>query len=311
MNEDAPNPSERVHFSQGGLASGAGLPPMAATVAALLIPQLLLFALPIVVLVGDFLPWLPRGLQWAAASFLLIALACVSFPKLLHAYRRGTDIRGLPLDMDPDARVNVVCWNDQRRELEPLEDIAFEPEQFRAFLPDRLPERGPLSWLRTNPQTFNVAYGALVLSIVLLPQLLAPQVAGAGVITMLVVALTVSLFLFRRPTYLRVMPGRAQILRYPLWGSGGPDIETLDLRAQPVRLDVRTGRLYLGPWSKQDLPRVDAGWNLRSPKAPAVRTWAVRDRAAAERALYLACISTAEPSPMDDLPEGASPVTPR
>ena len=301
----AREPRPGVHFSQGGSVASGVMPPMAAAMFVLMAPMLLMVVPAVVILAADRMLGLPRGLEWAIATALIIGAVVIAGPKLARAYRRGTDIKGLPLAADPTVRVNVICWNDQRAELEPLEDIAFEPEQFRAWLPDRAiaPHAQRLGWI-----AYAIAMGSFWLLERFDPVF---RQLSAGAI--IVVGLIVLVYIFRKPTYVRVMPGKVEIRRYPMFakpsGSTPPDVEAVNLRDQTVVLDFRRGAVMAGPWTQGDVPALTPDYRVKEWRSPALRTSLIPDRDRAERMLYLATISTAPSFDMDDTPRsGSSPV---
>jgi len=271
------------------------MPPMASAMFVLMAPTLLMVVPAVILLAADRFIALPRGLEWAIATALIIGAGVIAGPRLLRDYRRGADIKGLPLAADPAVRVNVVCWNDQRADLEPLEDIAFEPEQFRAWLPDRA----------VAPHAVRLGWAAYILGMVSfwILERADPVYRHLGGAAFLIAGLAVLLYVFRKPTYVRIMPGKAEIRRYPVFArrtdTAPPDIETIDLRSQSVVLNFRTGAVLAGPWTPDDLPGVGRDWRVQM-KRPAFRTSLMPERERAERLLYLAAISTAPTFEMDD-----------
>lgn len=280
-------PSPHAHFSQGGLGTGGGTPPLFAAALPVLLPMFLI-VVPVLVLqfLGRF-AWIPWEVRLELVTIPVFIGLWFAGKAIERGYRRGTDIRGLPMAMDESRRVNVICWNDQRRELESLGDIAFEPERFRAFLP------APLFRSTNISQRITRA-----LPTVIFPAIYLPLIFRVPGVLMVVVPLVIALVLwtFRRPTYLIITPGRVDILRYPTLGGpdAAPDIETIDLRSQPLRLDLKSHALRVGPWTKSALPQI-VGTNPQGPD-PAAFTlplWGIIERHRAEWFLYLAAISTA------------------
>ena len=327
----AANPT-LAHFSQGGLHGGGGMPPVFASIMPVLF-VLLVGIVPLQVLLWSAnVWWLPFPIRLSIILLLLAVSVWILGRLYLRAYKRGTIVRGLPFKMDESARVNVICWVDQQHDLQPLGDVAFEPELFRVFVPDRLP-----AWIRRehNPRSpatrrkfwalmWLCVYGPfIVIRFVSTPatQNMLGIVVYGGV---LIVGGLVAAWLYRKPTYLRVVPGRADLLRYPALGGAhaGPDVETIDLRAVPVRLDLKRGVLMTGAWNETMLKhtnpwthapygspattptRTASGKDLpeliKDPHSKRFPLWAIPNRDAATRALYLASISTADHGPLPE-----------
>ncbi|MEM7621904.1 MAG: hypothetical protein AAF235_01730 [Planctomycetota bacterium] len=302
-------PQRLAHYSQGGLGTGGGAPPVFAAMAPLLAPMLLL-VVPIMVLTGlDRFPWLPMPARIAVVVVLVVGAIWWAAPRVKKSYRRGTDITGLPMAMDQDARVNVICWNDQRKVHEAgLADVDFEPEQFRAWIPDR-----PPAWLtrlgRERPKLVHHVRGVGISGVWCAVYL--PLVFGVPWIALFFIAIAggVAVWAFRRPTYIRVVPGRCDVVRYPSLGSvrSASDVESIDLRSEPVRFDLKNRTLRVGPWSRETLPKV-VGTNPDriDPAKASVRLWLVHEPEAATRALLRACVSTADAPSAEDLDRALS-----
>ena len=310
--EDAAN-TPRVHFSQGGLGTGGGTPPAAAALAPMLIPMGLI-VVPIGLLAMlDRFPWMPFPARITLVVVLVLAAFWLVVPRIVKAYKRGNDIRGLPMALEPETRINVICWNDQRHELEPtLDDVAFEPEIFRARLPDKLPE--PIARFRREKPTAarNIqGFGTAVLWLLFYLPLVLNTAAWAGLVV-LAVTLLVALWFFRRPTYVRLVPGRLDVLRYPTFGGANakPETDSIDRRTEAVRLDLKNGRLFVGDWCRDTLPQVRGTNPDRiDPAKHTVSLWLIADRNAAARAMLRACISTADAPSAGQLNEAAIAVS--
>jgi hypothetical protein len=297
-----------VSFAQSGVSTLAGPDPLLAVAPVLALLGAL--ALPIVLIaaidrLGITPPWLTR----LAVSALVVALLWGLGRLAIRAYRRGMDSMALPLRADPAARVRVVAWTDQARELLTVDRAPFEPEEFRAFLPDRAP-----GWFRERRAAVGTTGWNTVMPLVWYIPVLVMITSGRGAVDpiwavpALGLAFAVVGWLFRRPTYVRVTPGTVEVLRYPTLGKGEPDVTRIDVASHPVVLDVKSGRLVAGPEAfaepnakpdsktETDTGTSEAEPSKAEPAPPAEPTRSlnlamVLRRAEAVRAIYAACIS--------------------
>jgi hypothetical protein len=161
------------------------------------------------------------------------------------AFQR-TSKQGYWLDPNLAARADsrIVCRGSRRMLSRlcrhgSLSDAAFEPKVFRMFL--------PLFEQSVDAVVSFVAGVAALIVMGTLSHTFAPRpfpfyiplvlpAAGMGV-------LATSLLI---PTYLRVVPGRADILRYRFLGRAVAAVAKIDLRTGRVEFDLRDGSLYAG-----------------------------------------------------------------
>jgi hypothetical protein len=91
------------------------------------------------------------------------------------------------------------------------------------------------------------------------------------------------------PTYLRLSPGRLDVLQYPFLGAGKPRIRSFDLHASRVALQIH-GPLIVFP------PGADDGELFPAASSP----WFTRDPLNFERTALAASLSTAPAPPLPD-----------
>ncbi|MEZ6234206.1 MAG: hypothetical protein R3B68_08450 [Phycisphaerales bacterium] len=197
----------------------------------------------------------------AALTLLIVALVAAS---------RNTPRRWLrtPKWADPDARVQVLCPRDVLERLGPINDEDFEPEYVRILL---VFPRGKLDgWMLA----IGMIAGWLALAAVLnhygleVPGYFQFQVMFA--LGMLALA-------GLRQTYLRIAPGRLDVMRFTAWRPTADSCETFDLRSRPIVIDPRRRRVvverdqrttaisFLGVWN----PRRVAHFLLRAAASTA------------------------------------------
>jgi len=327
-----------VHFSQGGLRGGAGQ----LSVTSALIPLFLLWGS--LAGIGAFFAlgrfaWMPAGVRAALVTTVFVLAAWLLFRAAARGYRRVTGSIKLPMEMDPSAEVNVICWPDQKADLDgliPEEGVAgaFEPEFFRVWIASRRP-RAERMLSRSGHRREVLRVVVLVLTIQgtyflaasgTVPWEPVVAVAAAALLTPFVRAFVV-------PTYLRVIPGRVDVVRFRLLRSVA-SVERIDLRGRPVRLDMKRRELLVGGWHESHpapdpQPGADpddaegagspgrsqslllANSAMKDPQGSlgsaaqirAVRVvplWGSLDTAGASRAVFRAAVSTAEPGPVPD-----------
>jgi hypothetical protein len=278
-------------------------------------------------------PWLPLGVRAAIMSALFLAVLIVLFRNAARGYRRAMSTldRSLPMELDPAAPVNVICWPDQRDTLRALEPAPgdpghFEPEAHRVLVAQRVGLAA-----RMHEPAFRARFLACVIVLPILLQAII-QFTAHGLVaweSLLLFAAFVGIAPFAwslvRPTYLRVCPGRVDIVRYGFIGAQAR-VTTHSLRDRPVRLDLRRKELLIGGWhpsqpdAEDDKPvdpetrelientgRLNAGAAQTFLGTPAqlrnltiIPLWGTLESAALERAVFRAATSTAEPAPLPD-----------
>lgn len=203
------------------------------------------------------------------ASLLFLAVLWNRLGHMVQAYRRAGDLSSLPYGPDERYRVQVHCWADEVEELGRVTPDAFEPEQFRAVIPDRrlIDLTKPVNWTWPWVVIWVLVHFAFSSRSVL--------VASAVGVLMAFGAL----WLFRLPTYLRFTPGRVEILQYPVFRSASPRKQAFGLRGRVSVSAKGAGKL---DWlDEQGKPRV-------------LRMFMVFDRRHALRAALAAALSDAE-----------------
>lgn len=322
-------PRRTVHFSQGGIKGGAGL----LTGSSAVIPWLILYGVGLC-LVGFLMlanyPWLPRSVRVLLVSVVFLALLVALVRALARGYRRTMSALKLTIDMDPAADVNVICWPDQikpMKKLIPDDEGAFEPEIFRvwkttrrsmmSFVDNKAARVRLIVWMTLWPLTLNGLIQLAVHRVIDVPSLLA---------AIAVLLLIPVIWSFIHPAYLRIAPGRVDIVRFGFVGSK-PTIEAHSLRDLPVRLDLRRKELLIGGWhpthpdaqpdSEDDEELTEADMQVmrnaetKDPQAmlgtlaqrralKIIPLWATLEQGRLERAVFRAAVSTAEPGPLPD-----------
>ncbi len=324
-----PTPRRTVWFSRGGLKGGAGL----ITGSAAVLPMLLL-AIAGLCVIGFLMlaryPWLPLPARAALMSAVFLALGIGVGRMLARGYRRTMNALKITVEMDPDADVNVICWPDQiepMKKLIPDDEGAFEPEVFRVWKTTR---RSAMALFENKAARIR-----FVLLVSLWPLVLNGLIqSGAhGLIDWATVFAVAAVLLmipviwsYIHPAYLRVAPGRVDIVRYSFIGSK-PRVESHSLRDRPVRLDLRRKELLIGGWhpshpdaepkdgeEEEPLPELDAFVLAQQAKDPQaslgsrsqwrtltiIPLWATLEQGRLERAVFRAAVSTAEPGPLPD-----------
>lgn len=172
--------------------------------------------------VQSYAPLIPPPIPWAISTLLIAAITWNRISNFIRSYRRGNSESSLPFEPDDRYRVQVHCWADQVHQFDTITADAFEPEQFRALLPnDRwIDITRPINW--TWPWGFVWGY----FQILFITR--SDVVAGIG----LALGAIVVLLLFRLPTFVRFSPGRVEILRYPLFRLCEPRRQDFSLRGR-------------------------------------------------------------------------------
>lgn len=286
-----------LHVSQGGPDSAAALP------AHIALAPVLLMAVAVGAIIGfGAFDGLPVALRLSILTPLVIVALWLVFRPVARDWKRG--VRAAELDFEPDlsTRVRVICWPDQAEAFGSLEDEAFEPELFRLWIPQR-PPRPLARWMARHPQAAASLRGMIWFLPVLLVQLadLLPGWIVPVALTLLLAEGLFALWLIRKPTYLRIVPGRADLLRYPMFGRASPDAERLDLRSGPVWINARARTLAV-----EDAEPL-AGWfdlgrkaRAAKPRGRTVRFGLTGQDDRILRTLARAAISSAEPPALPD-----------
>lgn len=204
--------------------------------------------LPFIVL-GGMLGWTAAGQLYAAAPVVLVAGAWGAWALRRVGKLRSLDeaalARGFEHQRGGEARVRIACrpwWGAlllAEREL----DAAFEPEIARVPLAvgvtgadRRLAVLGALAGLAAA-----MAVGAVVS---VKPQMfsfyswLAMGAAGAG---------AVALPEFCAPTYVRIVPGRLDVIRFSVFRRRPASVASFDLRRSRVLVDVKRAVVSVEP----------------------------------------------------------------
>jgi len=328
-----------LYFSQGGITGGGGN----ITVSAAILPIVLLggFGLSIAAFVAlAKFPWLP-----VAARALIISVICIIGlywigKALARGYRRAMTALKMPMEMDPSAVVNVICWPDQKQRIERLippqgNEGAFEPEACRVWIARRTSMAKKYQDVRFRKR--------MLISIIIWPILIntVAQLAVYKVITIdyqaVIAVLIFGLMIpigwgFLHPTFLRVSPGRIDIFKFGYFGRK-PSVETISLRGVPIRLDLRRKELLIGGWtpihpesepdSEPEEPAVESaepetklnnsmmtqvqknaqealGSDSQVRDLVIIPLWATLGVRTLEEAVFRAAVSTAEPMPLPD-----------
>ncbi|MEL6328213.1 MAG: hypothetical protein AAFR38_01015 [Planctomycetota bacterium] len=164
----------------------------------------------------------------------------------VRGYRRMQDSVKIPMEMSADpGTVNVICHAGDVERMKAIDTGHFEPEIFRVMLATRRPRivemrRGPR---RTAGMIAGYSIAATAFSLAFfvpsMQRFFMPMLAMALILP--------TLYLVLRPTYLRFAPGRVDVFRYGLIGSE-PTVESHDLRAPPLRLDLKHRQILIGGW---------------------------------------------------------------
>ena len=324
-----------VHFSQGGLSGGGG----GISVSAALIPVALFGGLGLS-LAGFFAlaryPWLPVAIRAVIITAIFLIAMLVLTRSAVRGYRRVMNALKMPMEMDPAAQFNVVCWPDQMQRLRPLIPAsgtsgAFEPEACRVLYARRTSLASKLQTVQAR-RRWLAAVVLLPIVINVIVQLFAHNLVDRRAVlgTLVLVLLLPIAWGFIRPSFIRVSPGRVDIVRFGFLGSR-PSVETHSLRDAPVRIDLRKKELLIGGWhpshpapENEDDPGEDppppqdpkqsmvlANQTMKDAQAslasPAqiralviIPLWATTDGRTLEDAVFRAAVSTAEPGPLPD-----------
>lgn len=177
------------------------------------------------------------GARIAWITYFVLAFGTSLFlvtPRVLAWYRRQMTSRGLKLSGDPTRRVRCACSAAFRDRLGSIPADPFEPVIVRVLLAAKPTSAFIWAWVLGG-------IGAAIATVLFLRLGLGGwRVFGASLFSAGYLYFTVgasggafiAAFLF--PTYLRIAPGRADVLRFGFLGRGRPSFETFDLRASEV-----------------------------------------------------------------------------
>jgi hypothetical protein len=145
-------------------------------------------------------------------SAIALVVGVVFWNRLKHAahmLKRNNDIASLPFAPDERYRVRIICWPDEVEDLETISTDSFEPERFKAILPDAkyLDLTRPAQRVSS---IFGMPIGYLNLLVVAPPLV---SLIAAAIFT------AIAAYLFRMPTYTRISPGTLEIIRYKFGGT--------------------------------------------------------------------------------------------
>ena len=333
-----PNPGKRsLFFSQGGITGGGANITISAAI------------LPIVILAGFGLsvtaflllaryPWLPLPARALIISVICIIGIVALGKAMARGYRRAMSALKMPMEMDPTAEVNVICWPDQMQRVErlippPGNEGAFEPEACRVWVARRTSMAKKIQDVQFRKR-MSISILVLPLLFNAIVQLSIHRIIDYQIVLgVICIALIIPIVWgFVHPTFLRVSPGRIDILRFGYFG-GTPRMETYNMREVPIRLDLRRKELLIGGWTpihpdsepdeqpeESEPDAKDSESWLRSAMinqdqkgaqealgSPSqirdlviIPLWATFGVRALEEAVFRAAISTAEPMPLPD-----------
>ncbi|USN99396.1 MAG: hypothetical protein H6810_01595 [Phycisphaeraceae bacterium] len=275
--------------------------------------------------------WMTPAVRASIVTLIFLALMIAVGRVAVRSYRRAMSAFRLPMELAPLVDVNVICWEDQAQRLELLrpaddDDGAFEPEVFRAWFArrrsfaSRMLDKRERVWVRLKTGVLLLLCHPVFLVFAFIFIGAPPQLG------VLALALLAPVFWsFIHPTYLRVAPGRVDIVRFGLFGVRAR-VEPYDLRAVPVRLDLRRRELLLGGWdpshmSADDGPeeQPDDEWRRMVGDGPGFRDpqgrlgsptqlrrqviillWCTMRPSLLEETVFRAATSTATPGPLPD-----------
>ncbi len=324
-----PIPRRRVVFSQGGVKGGAAL--LGGSMA--VIPWLIMFGVGVCLIIffatANY-PWLPPTARVLPAAAISIAMLVAVVRAMARGYRRTMSALTLTLDMDPTADVNVICWPDQietMKKLIPEDEGAFEPEIFRVWKTTRrtamayIDNKSARVWLVVAMTIWPILLNGLI-------QLAARRIIDVPSLLAIIAVMLLFpvIWSYIHPAYLRVAPGRVDIVRFGFAGTK-PTVEIHTVNDRPVRLDLRRKELLIGGWhpthpdaepeaedesnlskAEKDLlqnaatndPQAMLGTMAQRRALKVIPLWATLEQGRLERAVFRAAVSTAEPGPLPD-----------
>lgn len=162
----------------------------------------------------------------------------------------------------------------------PIEDVPFQPELMRAPLVS-----GKIAAYWTT--VILTAIAVLVLGVAFAPGAGLAPLQGFSYFFMVLPA-TIALFALEwlSPTYLRIVPGRVDVMEFGVFLRGRARVTKYDLRTAKVVVDLRQLAVFIDDEEK----------NVRAELAIAF----VRDRYRLAYYVLLAALSTHEPGPLPD-----------
>lgn len=174
---------------------------------------------------------LPATIIGVSIFFFLPVLAVIA-----GGYNTPRRWRSVPRWADLSKRINVCAPPEALLRLDPIEDADFEPEYARILLVM------PKGWLEGS----IYAAGILASLVLVLPLRAALSVPIPGFLTAQIGALAAMLSIATlRQTYLRISPGRLDVLRFTMWKPTADSCRTFDLRSSQLVIDPRRRRLVL------------------------------------------------------------------
>jgi hypothetical protein len=184
------------------------------------------------------------GSVWMEVAFLITAAFMVSggvvYFRVSGARPPKSFVDSVPKKSDLSKRVRIVGPARVLYAARPRPGDEFEPQVF--LVPFALPDRRTLAII-----AYVLLSAALMVVVVIFQRFgLLPKNPGPWNFwaAMGVASLPLAL---AWPTYLRVAPGRLDVLRYPFLGSGAPTITKLDLRSSRVVVNIGRGVIRIGP----------------------------------------------------------------
>lgn len=199
-------------------------------------------------LIWFLFPWLTVPADAINAVVWLLGMA-VGAVLLFREYQRRMRWHRTPLKVDESARVVVFAVPGIAKELAEIGDEFFEPAIFMMssgiLLDKGQPKKpscaGRRGWITREmiiAGLGSLAIGALVFVVLkLFWSSLSGHVYRPNYLAMAAAAVAMRLpFAMLRPSYLRFVPGRVDVIRYRWLGRNPPEIRSYDLRAHRVRL---------------------------------------------------------------------------
>jgi hypothetical protein len=179
-----------------------------------------------------------RTASWAG---FVVVMACIFVPAIAVDRRRKKGLRANPYP-EPDENHRLSCVAPQGDILKrgALEDVHFEPVVFRSFSYRNLKKPSKaLAWVASGLIMVTITYasygsrlGSLVLRNWLMYLLFVAVPLGVGLVAWL------------RPVYLRIVPGRLDIMH--LSNFRGPSrVEHYDLRQSKILIDLTKSLLFI------------------------------------------------------------------
>lgn len=224
---------------------------------------------------------LPNPAIWS-----FVVLACVLAWLVVKWVRRRLAVRRagrtFPAWLDASVRLRMVGHAEQLERvmaMEPPGDVAFEPVVAYASMSLKLSRAANIVWT-----VVAIASAVLMETLRSAAGLPIPRAGFLTVAASVAIGGVVAVFIW--PSYLRVVPGRIDILRYRLW-SRRPTVEVIDVRGAAVLAHLEKRSVYLTLPSEPGMCRVIGLTGM--PGAEEV-----------VRAIFLAAISSSPTPPLPD-----------